>query len=396
MRDLFSTSRHGRGRRWTLGLILAACVLIFVDQSQADDGSSAPRLAGSELRKELESPINVTIPQTRVREVVLRLESLHNVAILLDRRIDPDRLIDVQLTQVTLLEGIEFLANQLEADAALVGGTVVIGPTDKLDRTRTDIVIQHQTLKDSSSEQGQRRLFELFSGKSFRWDNLQTPRELVQSIGEGYGVEVTGLDLIPHDLWAAGEMIDVSAVEALMLAAGQFDLTCQWNEDASIVQLAPAPSRLTIEKELTVNPAILADVFSELSEEVPLADISVEGRRVRVIGSVAEQELIESRLKRNSNGDREPMPDQGPLAKRSFTLKTERTPAIAILRTLEAQGTSVEYDLNVLTAAGVDLSQKVTLSLQKASADEFFQALCEPLRLQFEIEDRTVILTPKP
>ena len=290
----------------------------------------------------------------------------------------------------------EFLANQLEADAALVGGTVVIGPTDKLDRTRTDIVIQHQTLKDSSSEQGQRRLFELFSGKSFRWDNLQTPRELVQSIGEGYGVEVTGLDLIPHDLWAAGEMIDVSAVEALMLAAGQFDLTCQWNEDASIVQLAPAPSRLTIEKELTVNPAILADVFSELSEEVPLADISVEGRRVRVIGSVAEQELIESRLKRNSNGDREPMPDQGPLAKRSFTLKTERTPAIAILRTLEAQGTSVEYDLNVLTAAGVDLSQKVTLSLQKASADEFFQALCEPLRLQFEIEDRTVILTPKP
>ncbi|MEZ6144859.1 MAG: STN domain-containing protein [Planctomycetaceae bacterium] len=396
MRDLFSTSRHGRGRRWTLGLILAACVLIFVDQSQADDGSSAPRLAGSELRKELESPINVTIPQTRVREVVLRLESLHNVAILLDRRIDPDRLIDVQLTQVTLLEGIEFLANQLEADAALVGGTVVIGPTDKLDRTRTDIVIQHQTLKDSSSEQGQRRLFELFSGKSFRWDNLQTPRELVQSIGEGYGVEVTGLDLIPHDLWAAGEMIDVSAVEALMLAAGQFDLTCQWNEDASIVQLAPAPSRLTIEKELTVNPAILADVFSELSEEVPLADISVEGRRVRVIGSVAEQELVESRLKRNSNGDREPMPDQGPLAKRSFTLKTERTPAIAILRTLEAQGTSVEYDLNVLTAAGVDLSQKVTLSLQKASADEFFQALCEPLGLQFEIEDRTVILTPKP
>ncbi|MEZ6054324.1 MAG: STN domain-containing protein [Planctomycetaceae bacterium] len=396
MRDLFSTSRHGRGRRWTLGLILAACVLIFVDQSQADDGSSAPRLAGSELRKELESPINVTIPQTRVREVVLRLESLHNVAILLDRRIDPDRLIDVQLTQVTLLEGIEFLANQLEADAALVGGTVVIGPTDKLDRTRTDIVIQHQTLKDSSSEQGQRRLFELFSGKSFRWDNLQTPRELVQSIGEGYGVEVTGLDLIPHDLWAAGEMIDVSAVEALMLAAGQFDLTCQWNEDASIVQLAPTPSRLTIEKELTVNPAILADVFSELSEEVPLADISVEGRRVRVIGSVAEQELIESRLRRNSNGESEQMPDQGPLAKRSFTLKTERTPAIAILRTLEAQGTNVEYDLDVLTAAGVDLSQKVTLSLKKASADEFFQALCEPLGLQFEIEDRTVILTPKP
>ena len=119
MRDLFSTSRHGRGRRWTLGLILAACVLIFVDQSQADDGSSAPRLAGSELRKELESPINVTIPQTRVREVVLRLESLHNVAILLDRRIDPDRLIDVQLTQVTLLEGIEFLANQLHSNPTL-------------------------------------------------------------------------------------------------------------------------------------------------------------------------------------------------------------------------------------------------------------------------------------
>ncbi|MEZ6050854.1 MAG: hypothetical protein R3C02_05595 [Planctomycetaceae bacterium] len=70
---------------------------------------------------------------SRAQEVVLRLESLHNVlAILLDRRIDPDRLIDDAAHQVTLLEGIEFLANQLgKPMPALVGGTVVIGPTDK-------------------------------------------------------------------------------------------------------------------------------------------------------------------------------------------------------------------------------------------------------------------------
>ncbi len=374
-----------RTRRWLpRALLLVGSMTGTVTATLIGDEIATP-ITGTRLRQELHRPINVTRPDVRLREIVERLSELHNVAILLDRRLDPDQHIDVQLNQITLNDGLEFLARQVNADAAIVGGTIMISPDDALDRIRTDLAIQHQSLRETPA---------LSSGMSFQWDDLQTPHELVPVIAERFGVVISGLDLIPHDLWAAGKMADVNATEALLLVVGQYDLTCRWNEAATAVQLAPAPARQTIEKTITASPERFAAARVKLQAEVPLAEISSHARKLRIVATLAEHERIEALLKGDADDSAEPASDQGPVRDRTFTLTTERASVIAILRTLESQGTLIEYDAIELQSAGIDLSQRVTLSLDKATADEFFQALCDPLGLQFEIDNKTIRLSP--
>jgi len=417
-------------RQWAILLTFIGCLTLLPTARSVGDTTS-PLFTGVRLRSELQRPINITRPDVPLREIIARLSELHHIAILLDRRIDPDQRIDVQLSQVTLNDGLELLARQVDADAGIVGSTIIIGPGDALDRTRTDIVIQVLSLSRSSIIAQQRFNRNVYSSKTIQWDDLQSPSDLVQMIVEEFAFTVpdstlmfdefdssreqlktipvrrdlilSGIDRIPHDLWAAGVMADVTVVEALTLVAAQYDLTCNWNLEATSVRLAPARGRQTIEKRYTVSPQRYKAVKLQLQEEAPLANIvsmgpgfTPQGRYMMFAATVGEHERIKAILTGDPDKQQDDTPDQGPLQNRTFTLTTERASVIAILRTLESQGTNVEYDADALVAVGIDLSQKVTLSLNKATADEFFQALCEPLGLDYEIDGKTVRLTPKP
>jgi hypothetical protein len=347
---------------------------------------------GAAFRQELRRPINVYRQQVRVREIVEQLADLHSMAILLDRRLDPDRIVDVQLGQMTLQQGLEQFAAQLDADAAIIGGTVVIGPLQSLDRLRTDIALQYQTWKARTSEDESGRSLPLLLGRTFRWDALQSPSELLQQVAADFGLEVADIALVPHDLWAEGVMADVGAIEALALVAGQFDLTFEWDEDLTSIRLAQSPPRLTVEHAHSVTGMTVEDARETALRECPLAQVEPDGRRLRVVGTIGEHERIAALCTDDRNASR--LPTQGPLRNRTFTLNQKRVSVIAVLRTLETLDVTVEYDPQALRQAGIDLSQKLTLSLHEASADEFFQALCEPLGLTYEIEDKTVRLKP--
>ena len=85
---------------------VALAILWFMGIAIAAD-APPPLKTGRSFRQELGQAINVYRQRVRVREVVEQLAQMHGIAILLDRRIDPDRVIDLQLTQVTLLQGLE-------------------------------------------------------------------------------------------------------------------------------------------------------------------------------------------------------------------------------------------------------------------------------------------------
>ncbi len=358
--------------------------------------SGEPLKTGRAFRQALRGAVNIVRPQAEVRSLVERLVTMHGIAVVLDRRIDPNRRIDAQLTQLTLLDGLKLLAMQIDAEAAVIGDTVVIGPSKSLDRMRTDIALQQQTLKDRDGDAARQRTFALLQGRTVRWDDLQTPAELLQQVADRFELTVDGLGLVPHDLWTGGVMSQVDAPEALALVAGQFDLTFVWSDDLTRVRLIPSPARLTVERIHRSSRDGVEKVVQFIRTEFPLAVLERSGRRLRVVGTVREQEQIARLLDGDAAQEPMPVPDLGPLRNRTFTITTKRATAISVLRHLETSDVRILYDPQQLAAAGVDLSRKVTLSLKNASADELFRTICEPLGLAFEIDGKTVKLTPTP
>ncbi|MFG0331809.1 MAG: hypothetical protein ACF8TS_00480, partial [Maioricimonas sp. JB049] len=133
--------------------------------------------------------------------------------------------------------------------------------------------------------------------------------------------------------------------------------------------------------------AIIRDAF-------PDAAVTTEGTRLVVRARIDQQERIAELL--SPRADRAPRRPAGlgPLISRRFTLTIVRQPAGALIRTLESQGVTVEYDADALEEAGIDLEQKISLQLEQATALEFFRGFCEPLGLDFELKGTTVRLFP--
>ncbi len=352
---------------------------------------------GSLFRRELERPVNVIRTSVTVREMIARLGKLHQVAILLDRRIDPDRIIDVQLTQTTLLEGLSLLAAQLDADIATVGSTVVIGPPQDVDRTLTLIRRMHDETRALHDPPAKPQAVDWSHRHTFAWEDLARPIDVLEVIADRGSVELEQADLVPHDLWAAGSLHDVTVPEALMLVLGQYDLACRISDDGRRAEIYREAGRITFEQRRTPRGMNAAEAADLVQREWPQAIVKVQGRQLHIEATALEHERIAeslnpARRRPEQTGD----VSLGPLERRQFTFQVVRKPLSAVIRTLEANDMIVEYNAAALRAAGIDLDEKVSLKLEKASAAELFQALCEPLGIQYRINGKTVSLSPGP
>ena len=89
-------------------------------------------------------------------------------------------------------------------------------------------------------------------------------------------------------------------------------------------------------------------------------------------------------------------PKPAPLASRRFTLTLKRAPAASLFAKLAEQGVQLRYDADALGDAGIDLEQRISVTLENATPDEFFRAICAPLGLSFSIRDDVVTLKPAP
>jgi hypothetical protein len=124
----------------------------------------------------------------------------------------------------------------------------------------------------------------------------------------------------------------------------------------------------------------VTDTVKLVSTNLPELDVSAEGSELVVRGTLEQHEAVAALL-------------NGSPAK--STTKFKRVPVRAVMKKLEESGVVFTYDAAKLEAAGIDLDQAIDLEVDKATADEFFQALFTPLKLAFEIDNLTVKLTPK-
>ncbi|MEW4529584.1 hypothetical protein [Maioricimonas sp. JC845] len=359
-------------------------------------GDGPPRteyLTGSRFERELKRPLVATRADVGIREWLRRLSDDRQVAIALDRRIDPGRSIDVDFREVRLEDALDQVAASVEGAGAIVGDTVVIGPTVSLGRMRTWIALRHGEVLDRGDDLG-RLSFELTRHRELRWERLTRPVDLITQLAKETGLEVAGLDRIPHDLWAAGAISGVNLTEAVMFVLGQFDLAFEWTDGMRGIRVVDLPPDVRITQRHFRGRQSTKEAKALILEAFPDVEVTVEGTRLAVNARIDEQEAIAELL--SPRRDRGPRASAGlgPLVARRFTLTIVRQPAMSLIRTLQAQGVTVDYDPEALAAAEIDLNQKVSMELEQATAFEFFRSFCDPLGLDFELKGTTVRLFP--
>ena len=303
---------------------------------------------GLALQKQLAEPVDIYWANNPLRQAIGNLSQTRRVAVLIDRRVDPGRELNVSLKGVPLESALRQIARPRGLDVSRFGNVLYLGPAaaaDRLNAVSTEFKEEIRRLPSAV-----RRKY--FLRKKLAWEDLAEPREILEILGRRSGLAIDRLDRVPHDLWAAADLPPISLAGRLTLIAFQFDLTFKISADGVRLELVP------------------------LSENVPET-------------SDAEHRAATPRKKPTSK----PPVDLERL--RIDRLVVQEKPLGAVLGQLARQlDLELRIDREAIAAAGISLDQRVSVKVENATVDELFRGLLRDTRLTFSRRRRVVEIVP--
>jgi hypothetical protein len=374
--------------RISLALLLSLGPLVLL--ASADDLSFH---TGSRFRAKLNEPALANWQNVELRDVLEQISQDRHVALLLDRRIDPNVKHPVEFANQPLTDGLTRLATHFGGGVSLPNNVVYLGPEQAAHKLRTLIALRTEELSAKDSGVSKDRRHAWLKPHTVRWDDLDAPREMLDRLQADLKFRILNPSLVEHDLWAAATLPDVTGVEALSLILIQFDLTFAWQNGAEVVELLPVPDVVRIERSHKVRGKSVDQALREWQAEWPNVEFRASGREILALATVEEHEQIDAGAAGRDKPAVKPAPL--PLAKRQFTLESKGVSALDLMEELEKSGIEFDYDPQELAAAGVDLKRLVQLNVRNLSASDFFHAVFDSLGVKFTITGLTVTLKPK-
>jgi hypothetical protein len=334
-------------KRFGLAAVIAAGALASASLAVAQD--RVDWATGAKFQQQLAEPVRILWADNPMRPAIEGLSRARKVAVLIDRRVDPSQKLSISLKDVPLESALQAIARSRGLETAGLGSVVYLGPPSAAENLGAIA---------ASLEKGIRRLppatrRKYQQTKRLGWEDLATPRELLADLAREGGLKIAGLELVPHDLWAAADLPPMPLTDRLALIAVQFDLAVKIAEGGRRIELTP---------------------FSEASQRSGLA-------------------ASRSSRKPATATKAEPPP----------TLETTQIDKLSILETplrrvlkqlADRLGFELRMDEQAIAAAGISLDQRVSVHIEKATVDELLRQLLKSTRLTFHRRGRVVEILP--
>lgn len=375
------------------GLLLAWCFLLNSREIFVRAADPAPKKIVWLTADELQRPGSTRITWNAVPlgEALRNLSQTQRVAVLLDRRVDPEQTVSITLADLSPAEAIARTASGQKLAAAMLGPLAYVGPPAQTRQIRTLAALRKHEAQQLPTAAKQAAL----ASRRMSWDDLATPKEILAGLAQEAQVKLLGLELVPHDLWGAAELPPMPWTDRLTAVAAPLGLTFRFDKTGREVTLAPIGDTVQIERSYPggANPTRLA---GEWKDRAPDAQIRVADSRVIVRGLLEDHERIQppKPAARPTQGEPIGKTKGEPAGKKVQTIKVDDISLESLLRQLEARlSIRFEYDSAALAAAGAPLTRVVSLDVKKATLDELLAAIFDPLKLRYERDGATIKVT---
>lgn len=380
------TRRTAKGRFvsiYRFAIVVLACVVATFCARGVLAADSVEPLSGKVLDEQMALPIGVTWSQVPLRKALRELSERQRVAIVVDRRIDPEQPLEVRVQNEPLRTALEQIASQAKLGFSMIGPVAYFGPTEVTAKLRTVAALREDEAKKlRTANRGLLRL------QAWRWDDLTTPRELLDRLAQEAQVHIEGQERVPHDLWAGANLPPLAWCDRLTLIAAQFDLTFALDATGKVVALVPWPDRPTIER---VHSAVRSpdETMRKWRALAPNSQIEMSAGKIVVRGTLEDHERIAG-VKSVAN----PANPEGLIEQ--YTLTQQDVPLRKLLGALAAQlKLEVRIDEDALSKAKISLDQPVSFQVSKVSLDELIRAALKGSGLTFRRTGKVIEVRPE-
>jgi len=361
------------------GLLLAA-------PGRAIAAKPATWLTGEKLRNQLDQKAGVTWSGVPLRQALHSFSAAQHVAIMLDRRVDPEQKIELTFDDQPLDAALKLIAQKMKIGVGQIGSTFYFGPEATARRVRTLAALRRdEVLKLPIAERSK-----FLQQHVWRWDDGVSPRELLAGLATECKTPIDGLDQIPADLWAAGDLPAMNFLERLTLIAAQFDRTFEITADGARVKLVALPESVEISHSYTLPSGVRPrEVVTKLKAALPEANVDFGDGKLQVRGRAEDLDFVADLL-------------SGRPAKSTTVTGGKKVYSLTLVKPvgdfIKALGAKfeleVKFDTAAIEAAGISLKQEVRVDVKEVSADDLLQAVLTPAGLTFDRQGKTITVRP--
>jgi hypothetical protein len=274
-----------------------------------------------------------------------------------------------------------------------LGPVAYFGPPENVSQLKSLLALRREEIKRLPPAVRKR----LARNERLTWEPLSSPEELLGGVCRIYGLNIENIDVLPHDLWARGELPALDFATQMTLLVAGFGFTFQTDAAGEEVYLVRIPARVTVERFYAVPKRELAATLRQLAAGVPDAEVQVDQGRIAVRGRVEDHQQVASLL----GGGEFQLPAASPkqsarssAAKQIYTLRV-RAPLAAVLATLSRQvGFKLQLQREAIAAADIDLAQIVSVDLEDLELNELLSALLGPVGLTFRRQQDAIEVLP--
>lgn len=381
------------GIRWILWVSCCAVGLIGIG-TEGVVGDDRPWLTESQFTRELNRPISVLRPQAELRPYLEYLSDLRSIAILLDRRIDPGQVLDIDVRANYFDEGISQIVSAVEGHVVVIADTLFVTQSETAKTLRTRVQRRLEELDQMTSTLTRR--VQLQRRFPVSWDMLTSPREILEQVAQRSQLKIENPDAIPYDQWWSGSLAHANVAEALMLILNQFDLEFEWISLTEI-RIVPTDPNPLLQREYRPRGLTLEQGLKRIESRFPERNPEKVENQIRLAALLEEHEEVAVLVGERPTRQRPaPMPASNALDQQRFTLRVVEQPFGGLVGLLRQRGIAVDYDEMTIAEARIDLNQRITLELEKATLHELLTAACGEVGLDFRITDEGVVLFPRP
>jgi type II secretory pathway component GspD/PulD (secretin) len=328
-------------------LICLPCALLPAEQV-ATRNKPAEAAANSRMRQPHAWTLrmhSIHWQRVPISDAIQRLKPLFEETIFVDRRVDPSTRVTLDIEANSAEEVVAAIAQSNNLEVARLKKMVYLGPKTAADQLRAISTVK--TAEAARSPAAVRVAWARKEGLT--WPRLSEPRTLISDVVNKRGWHVANPEVIPHDLWAAGELPEMPLAEQLSVLLIGFDLTFKFDVTSRTIEIV---------------------VLDRTALSAPTQSNGEQTTRTR----------------------HTPRPKAD--AKHVYTLRVNEQPVRAILRHLSQQlHWPIEIDEQAIGAAGKSVDTRVSFSVENADQDALLKAILTPAGLSYVVEDERVRIT---
>jgi hypothetical protein len=314
--------------------------------------AAPPARAAEAVARALATPVTATWTKLPLRAAAERLSEIGGVAIVVDRRIDPDTLVTLDAEGENLAAVLTRVAAAAGAEAVAYAGHVRLVPAGR----GAALAAAERQRADELRRLPSRFRPAALARREASWPAGAVPREIVAADAARAGIVIAGLDDLPHDHFPAGLMPQLPLADRIDLILAHFDRRVAWKPQAARGSDEVACPLVTI----------------------AAADPDAGGGRLLPEPSAA------------------PAPGRADAGATTYTL-TVAAPLEEILAALARRfGLTLELDRAGLARSGVAPGEIVRLEVRDVSRDQLLDAITTPRGLNWRIEDGALSVSGAP